>query len=61
MANWNKKSGKIEDYNITEDQIWEKLAFLYSSSMKTNTYKFGFLKALLDSLFNGKETDQGFL
>lgn len=60
MASWNKKSGKVLDDNLSDEKIWEKIGFLYSSSsMKTNTYKFGFLKAILDNLFNGVNEKNG--
>ena len=60
MAGWDLKSGSITEYNPSEDKIWSLFNFVFSdSSRKRNTYKFGLLKALLDNVFNGKQTQEG--
>jgi len=62
MAGWNLKSGTITEYAVSEDRIWSLFNFVFSdSSKKRNTYKFGLIKSLLDSVFNGKQCDEGVL
>lgn len=61
MAGWNLKMGAITSAMVSDEKIWSLFNFVFSdSSRKRNTYKFGFIKALLDNLFNGEETDSGF-
>ena len=60
MAGWDLKKGTITEYNLTEDHIWSLFNFVFSdSSRKRNTYKFGLIKSLLDSVFSGEKTSQG--
>lgn len=60
MAGWNLKKGSISEYNVSEDCIWSLFNFLFSdSSRKRNTYKFGFIKSLLDNIFNGQIVTNG--
>lgn len=60
MAGWNLKSGEISEYYVSEERYWSLFNFVFSDgSRKRNSYKFGFIKSLLDNLFNGDETDQG--
>lgn len=60
MAGWELKCGSISEYNLSEDRIWSLFNFVFSdASRKRNTYKFGYIKALLDSAFNGQEKEQG--
>ena len=57
---WDSKSGDIENLLITEDEIWAAFNHFFSDSCrKTSTYKFGFLKAILDNLFSGEHTSRG--
>lgn len=54
------KSGNITEYCPSEDRIWSLFNFVFSdASRKRNSYKFGLIKSLLDSLFSGTETDNG--
>ena len=60
MAGWNLKYGVITDYCCSDDCLWSLFNHVFSdSSRKRNTYKFGFIKALLDNLFNGFNTAEG--
>lgn len=60
MAGWNLKSGVITEYCVSEDKLWTLFNYVFGNSgRKRNTYKFGFIKAILDSLFNGKQDDEG--
>ena len=54
MPGWNLKNGDLVKEKVSEDELWGLFNFVFSSgSKKRNTYKFGFLKAILDNLFNG--------
>lgn len=54
MPGWNLKRGEITSYNVSEDELWRLFNYVFSTgSKKRNTYKFGFLKAILDNLFSG--------
>lgn len=60
MAGWNLKRGTITDYNVNDDRIWSLFNYVFSdSSRKRNTYKFGFLKSILDNIFNGQKMETG--
>lgn len=48
------------EYCVSEERYWSLFNFVFSDgSRKRNSYKFGFVKSLLDNLFNGSEIDQG--
>lgn len=54
MPGWNLKNGNLVNDYLTEDELWGLFNFVFSNgSRKRNTYKFGFLKAILDNLFSG--------
>lgn len=60
MAGWNIKSGFITEYVVSEDRIWSLFNYVFSDACKKrNTYKFGLIKALLDSIFSGEIREQG--
>ena len=60
MSGWNIKEGIIKKQNISEDEIWSKFNYVFSDSCrKRNTYKYGFIKALLDNLFNANINEIG--
>ena len=53
MAGYDLKEGKYEVRNASEDELWSAFACLFSSkSRKDTTYKYGFLKAIIDNLYN---------
>lgn len=60
MAGWNLKAGPITEYVVSEDKIWSLFNYVFSDACKKrNTYKFGLIKSLLDSVFSGEVTEQG--
>lgn len=60
MAGWDLKSGALTEYVVSEDRIWSLFNYVFSDSCrKRNTYKFGLIKALLDSVFNGTPRENG--
>lgn len=59
MEGWKLKEGNITNKDLNEDQIWSLFNGFFNSTNKTNSYKYGFLKSLLDNAFNGEITNQG--
>ena len=60
MSGWDLKAGAIKRYDVSEETMWSLFNYVFSDSCaKTNSYKFGLVKALLDNLFNGQETPVG--
>lgn len=61
MADWNSTHGEIKKYIASEDELWSLANFFFSDSCKkTSTYKFGFLKSIMDSLFSGELSNRGY-
>ena len=59
MAGFDLKEGKYEDRILTEDELWSALMGVFSpSSKKDTTYKFGFLKSIIDNTYNVDENYQ---
>ena len=57
---WNSLSGEITSHAVPEDEIWAEFnGFFSSNSRKTATYKYGFLKSILDNLFSCEATSRG--
>ncbi len=53
MAGYDLKEGRYEERYASEDELWSAFACLFSSkSRKDTTYKYGFLKAIIDNLYN---------
>ncbi len=47
------KEGKYAERNISEDELWSAFSYLFSNQSKNSTsYKYGFLKAIIDNLYN---------
>lgn len=56
MAGWNLRNGELKNTILTEDDYWALFnGFFSGSSLKRNSYKFGFLKSILDNLFNAEK------
>ncbi len=56
MAGFDLKEGKYEERNASDDELWSVFACVFSSkSRNTSSYKFGFLKAIIDNLYNVDE------
>ena len=53
MAGWNLTEGKLNRETISEEKYWSLFNFVFSDgSSKRNTYKFGLIKSIMDSLFS---------
>lgn len=61
MGGWLTTRGEIKKYIATEDELWSLANYFFSDACKkTSTYKFGFFKSMLDSLFSGELTNRGY-
>lgn len=61
MAGYELKSGCIKNNGLAEKNMWACFNYVFSDrSKKRNSYKFGFIKAMLDSVFHGVESPKGF-
>lgn len=59
-AGWELISGNLTKNNIDFDSLWNRFNYVFSDACpKTSTYKFGFIKAILDNLLNATPTDMG--
>ena len=53
MPGYNLKSGAVAPILPSEDDLWAALSVVFSTkSVNDTSYKFGFLKSLLDNLYN---------
>ena len=53
MAGWNLSEGICIADNVSENEFWEIINNILSSkSNKTTSYKYGFLKSIIDNIFN---------
>lgn len=53
MAGFDLKEGRHEERNAPDDELWSAFACVFSSkSRNDSSYKYGFLKAILDNLYN---------
>ncbi len=56
MAGFDLNEGRYEERNVSEDELWSAFACVFSSkSRNDSSYKFGFLKAIIDNLYNVDE------
>lgn len=61
MQDWNSTHREIEKYYASEDELWSLANYFFSDSCKkTSTYKYGFFKSIMDSLFSGEQTNKGY-
>ena len=52
-AGYLLKEAEYVDRPLSDDEMWSAFAFLFSSkSVNDTSYKYGFLKAILDNLYN---------
>lgn len=55
-AGHNLKKGEYRQCKLTEDEMWSAFAYTFSpKSIHVASYKYGFLKAILDNLYNTDE------
>lgn len=53
MAGYNLKEGNYVDREVSGDELWAAFSCVFSSrSRNDSSYKFGFLKAIIDNLYN---------
>lgn len=49
---WDLKVGEIQERYVTDEDIWKALNNFFFRSNVTMSYKYGFLKSLLENLYN---------
>ena len=53
MAGYDLAEGRYENRTLSDDEMWSAFSNLFSSHSKnSSSYKFGFLKAIMDNLYN---------
>ena len=53
MAGFDLMEGTYEARDTSDDELWSAFACLFSSKSKnTSSYKYGFLKAIIENLYN---------
>lgn len=53
MAGYELNEGSYDKRNASDDELWSALSCVFSSRSKNNSsYKYGFLKAIIDNLYN---------
>ncbi len=56
MAGFHLKQGSYELRQVTDDELWSVFSFVFSGRSRNNSsYKFGFLKSIIDNLCNVDE------
>ena len=56
MAGFDLKEGEYIKCIMSDDDMWSALSCVFSAKSRNDTsYKYGFLKALLDNLYNVDE------
>ncbi|TWD92189.1 HNH endonuclease [Neobacillus bataviensis] len=55
MAGWDLKVGEIKQTYVTDEDIWKALNQFYSHGYTTMSYKYGFLKSLIENLYSVNE------
>lgn len=56
MAGWDQNSAEYDPRKLTDDEIWSVFNHVFSSkSRNTSSYKYGFLKSIIDNLYNVDE------
>lgn len=52
MPGWNLKEGQVDNRQLSQDEFWDILKYVFSNqTRKTTSYKFCFLKSILDNIF----------
>ena len=55
-AGYDLKEGKYDTRYVSDDELWAVFSFFFSSKSKNDSsYKYGFLKAIIDNLYNVDE------
>ncbi|WP_347861976.1 HNH endonuclease domain-containing protein [Salimicrobium sp. PL1-032A] len=53
---WEISHGSMSDRSLLEEEIWYQFTWFFYKSKKTQTYKFGLIKALVENLYNTDQT-----
>ena len=57
---YEQKCGKIRKFFANEVELWERFNYVFSDSCrKTSTYKYAFIKAILDNLLSAQPSTNG--
>ena len=61
MPGWNLREGAITEDRVSSDEYWSLFNYVFSDACrKTNTYKFGLIKAICDQIYNIVDSSLGF-
>ena len=53
MPGWNLNEGQYQKTDLNEDELWQSFNYIFSTkSMNTTSYKFCFIKSILENVFN---------
>lgn len=52
---WDLKVGELKQAYVTDEEIWQALNNFFFRSKVTTSYKYGFLKSLIENLYNVNE------
>ena len=56
MAGYDLKEGRYDPRKVSDDELWAAFSCVFSSkSRNDSSYKYGFLKAIIDNLYNVDE------
>ena len=56
IAGHKLKNASFRTEHVSEDELWSAFAHLFSSQTKmVSSYKYGFLKSIIDNLYNVDE------
>ena len=56
MAGYDLNEGTYDKRFVSDEELWSAFAFVFSSkSVNDSSYKYGFLKAIIDNLYNVDE------
>lgn len=60
MQGWNLKEGVLVEDRLSVDEYWSLFNYVFSDSCKkTNTYKFGLIKAICDQIYSMIDSGEG--
>ncbi len=59
-AGWELSAGDLTRNNVSFETLWTRFNYVFSDACpKTSTYKFGFIKSILDNLLSATPTAMG--
>jgi 5-methylcytosine-specific restriction endonuclease McrA len=59
MEGFKLTKGEIVSEDLTDDEIWSIFKFIYSSKSKNqSSYKYGFIRSILENLYNNDATNK---